>query len=185
MDASGRATGVQVKLVAVAEDQLTTVLTSAAAADDLPDVIGALSLNGINQLRTDDLLDTDAAEAIVDDLGADTFRPAPLELTSADGDQLAVPSDAWAQLLFYRKDLFDEAGLAEPKTYDDIKTAAKTLEQGQDGRHRRRHRAGRLVHPADVRALRAGQRLPAGRRRRRRHARQPAVRRRRSTSTAT
>ena len=51
-----------VKLVAVAEDQLTTVLSSAAAADDLPDVIGALPLNGVNQLRTDDVLDTDAAK---------------------------------------------------------------------------------------------------------------------------
>ena len=57
MDAWSAKSGTKVKLVAVAEDQLTTVLTSAAAAKDLPDVIGALSLNGMNQLRTDDLVD--------------------------------------------------------------------------------------------------------------------------------
>ncbi len=127
LNAWAATSGSTVKLVAVAEDQLTTVLSSAAAADDLPDAIAALSLNGINQLRTDELLDTDAAKEIVDGLGADTFIPRTLELTSADGDQLAVPSDAWAQMLFYRKDLFSDAGLAEPKTYADVEKAASTL----------------------------------------------------------
>ena len=123
--------GATVKLVAVAEDQLTTVLTSAAAADDLPDAIAALSLNGVNQLATDELLDSDAATEVVNGLGAETFLKRSLELTSADGKQLAVPSDGWAQLLFYRTDLFKEAGLAEPKTYADIEKAAKTLNKSK------------------------------------------------------
>ncbi len=127
MDAWASKNGVTVKLVPVAEDQLTTVLTSAAAAKELPDVIAALSLNGVNQLRTDDLLDSDAASEIVNGLGADTFVKRSLELTSADGKQLAVPSDGWAQMMFYRTDLFKAAGLAEPKTYDDIKKAAQAL----------------------------------------------------------
>ncbi len=97
------------------------MLTSAAAANELPDVIAALSLNGVNQLRTDDLLDTDAADRDRRRVWARTrSSQRSLELTSADGKQLAVPSDGWAQLLFYRTDLFKEAGLAEPKTYDDI-----------------------------------------------------------------
>ena len=123
--------GLTVELVAVAEDQLTTTLTSAAAADDLPDLIAALSLNGINQLRTDELLDTDAATEIVEGLGKDTFAPKALELTSSEGTQLAVPSDGWAQMLFYRTDLFKAAGLAEPKTYDDVQKAAQTLKKGK------------------------------------------------------
>jgi multiple sugar transport system substrate-binding protein len=131
MDAWGSKNGTTVKLVPVAEDQLTTVLTSAAAANDLPDVIGALSLNGVNQLATDDLVDSDAATEIVQGLGADTFIKRSLELTSADGKQLAVPSDGWAQLLFYRTDLFKSAGLAEPKTYSDVQKAAATLNKGK------------------------------------------------------
>lgn len=131
MDAWATKSGATVKLVTVAEDQLTTTITSAAAANELPDVIGALSLNGINQLRTDDLLDTDAATEIVEGLGKDTFVPRALELTSADGAQLAVPSDGWAQLLLYRSDLFKEAGLAEPKTYADVQKAAETLKKGK------------------------------------------------------
>lgn len=127
LDRFGEKSGAKVKLVAVGEDQMTTVLTSAAAADDTPDVIGALSLNAINQLATDELLDIEATKAIVDGLGPDTFLKRALELTSSDGKQLAVPSDGFAQLLFYRKDLFAKAGLAEPKTYDDVQAAAKAL----------------------------------------------------------
>jgi multiple sugar transport system substrate-binding protein len=131
MDAWSAKSGTKVKLVAVAEDQLTTVLTSAAAANDLPDVIGALSLNGMNQLRTDELVDPEAAKEIVDGLGADTFFKRTLELTSVDGEQIAVPSDGFSNLLFYRKDLFKAAGLPDPKTYDDIQKAAKELHKGK------------------------------------------------------
>lgn len=123
-----KATGVKVELVAVAEDQLTTVLTSSAAAGELPDLIGALSLNGVNQLATDDLLDVDAASAIIDDLGPDTFSQRALELTRDGDTQLAVPSDGWAQLLYYRTDLFAAAGLDAPTTFDDISAAAEALD---------------------------------------------------------
>ena len=131
LEAWAQKSGATVKLVAVAEDQLTTVLTSAAAANELPDAIAALSLNGVNQLKTDELVDSDVAKEIVDGLGADTFQKRALELTSQDGEQLAVPSDGWAQLLFYRSDLFQAAGLAEPKTYDDVQKAAKALKKGK------------------------------------------------------
>ena len=131
LDAWAQKNGATVKLVAIAEDQLTTVLTSAAAANDLPDAIAALSLNGMNQLRTDDLVDPDAAKEVVDGLGADTFFKRTLELTSVDGEQIAVPSDGFSNLLFYRKDLFQAAGLPEPKTYADIQNAAKALKKGK------------------------------------------------------
>jgi multiple sugar transport system substrate-binding protein len=123
-------TGVEVELVALAEDQLTTVLTSAAAANDLPDVIGALSLGAVSRLRTDDLLDTDAAAEIVQSLGEGTFTQNSLELTRADDQQLAVPSDGWAQLLYYRKDLFEAAGLQPPISYAAIEAAAQKLNSG-------------------------------------------------------
>jgi multiple sugar transport system substrate-binding protein len=131
LDAWAQKSGATVKLVAVAADQLTTVLTSAAAGNQLPDAIAALDLNAVNQLATDELLDTDAAKEIVDGLGADTFQKRTLELTTADGKQLAVPSDGWAQLLFYRKDLFDAAGLEEPTTYEAITAAAEALDSSE------------------------------------------------------
>jgi multiple sugar transport system substrate-binding protein len=122
-------TGIETKLVAVAEGQLATVLSSAASANELPDVIGALSLPLINQLRTDELLDTDAAAQVVDALGADTFAERALALTRDGDTQLAVPSDGWAQLLYYRKDLFEQSGLEPPTSYETIQAAAEKLDQ--------------------------------------------------------
>ncbi|GAA1960065.1 ABC transporter substrate-binding protein [Microbacterium deminutum] len=129
LDAYTKKTGTKVELVAIAEDQLATVLASAAASNQLPDAIGAVSLNALNQLDTDGVVDSDAAKAIVDDLGADTFSQRALKLTqNADGKQIGVPSDGWAQLLFYRKDMFAKAGLAAPTTYDTITKAATALQ---------------------------------------------------------
>jgi multiple sugar transport system substrate-binding protein len=122
--------GIQVKIVATDENQFTSLITSAAAAGTLPDVVGALPLASVAQMASNDLLDTEAAKAVVDELGRDTFSPRALELTSQDDTQLAVPSDGWAQLLFYRKDLFDKAGLQAPDTFDKIRQAAQKLNTG-------------------------------------------------------
>jgi multiple sugar transport system substrate-binding protein len=121
------ATGVQVELVGVDEDQFNQTLTSAAAAGELPDVIGSQPLASVRTLSANELIDTAATAQVVEALGADTFDQRALELTR-DGDaQLAVPTDSWAQLLYYRKDLFDAAGLPAPTSYDAILNAARTL----------------------------------------------------------
>src|SRR5689334_11995202 len=119
--------GIKVKIVATDENQFTQLITSAAAAGTMPDVIGALPLASVWQMSANDLLDTDAAGAVVSDLGAGTFSGRTLELTKDNGKQLAVPSDAWAQLLIYRKDLFTAAGLPAPDTFDAIRQAAQKL----------------------------------------------------------
>jgi multiple sugar transport system substrate-binding protein len=122
------ASGVQVEVVAIAEDQFNQLITAAAGADKLPDVVAALGLSGVQDLASNDLLDLDAASKVVEDLGPATFSERALKLTqNTDGKQLAVPSDGWAQLLFYRKDLFDAKGLAEPNTYATITDAASKL----------------------------------------------------------
>ena len=124
-------TGIDVTVVAIAEDQLQAQITSAAAAGTLPDVMGALSLGFVHALAADDIADPAAASAVVDGLGRDTFSARALELVTTDGNLVAVPSDSWAQLLVYRKDLFEAAGLAEPRTYADILAAAEALNEGE------------------------------------------------------
>ncbi|MGY1623761.1 ABC transporter substrate-binding protein [Geodermatophilus sp. SYSU D00965] len=120
--------GVEVELVAVDPNQFNQLLISSAAAGRLPDVIGALPLAGVQLLATNELIDRELTAAVVEGLGAGTFSEHALELTR-DGDaQVAVPSDGWAQMLVYRKDLFDAAGLAAPETYDDILAAARELD---------------------------------------------------------
>jgi multiple sugar transport system substrate-binding protein len=119
--------GIKVTLVAVGEDQLRSQIISATAAGSLPDVLGALSLGFVHSLATDGITDPDAAAAVIDSLGRQTFSKRGLNLVQANGQPVAVPSDSWTQLLVYRKDLFDQAGLAAPTTFAAIQTAAAIL----------------------------------------------------------
>jgi multiple sugar transport system substrate-binding protein len=126
--------GVQVKVVAIAEDQLASQIQTASAAGSLPDVMGPLSLGFVQNLATDDLADADAANQVVDSLGRDTFSQRALSLVESDGKPMGVPSDTWTQLLVYRKDLFQKAGLQTPDTLAKILAAATKLkQQGQNG----------------------------------------------------
>jgi multiple sugar transport system substrate-binding protein len=122
-----QATGIAVELVGVDEDQFQQLIRSSSASDDLPDVVGAVPLAAVRSLAADRLLDTEAAGKIITDLQPGTFSPRALELTRDGDTQLAVPSDGWAQLLLYRKDLLTAAGLPIPRTYADLATAATAL----------------------------------------------------------
>jgi multiple sugar transport system substrate-binding protein len=120
-------THIQVKLVAIGEDQLQSQLTSASAAGTLPDVLAAVSLGYAHSLAADGITDPDAAAAVINTLGRETFSRRALSLVEAKGRPVAVPSDSWTQLLVYRKDLFAKAGLAAPTTFEAIRRAATTL----------------------------------------------------------
>src|SRR5215218_3033919 len=119
--------GVRVDEVAVQENQLPTLIASAAVSGTMPDLISGLPLGFLRQLEQLRLLDTQVAGDVVRRLDPATFAPQALQLTQ-DGDaQLGVPSDAWTQVLYFRKDLFAERGLAPPTSYAAIQAAAAAL----------------------------------------------------------
>jgi len=80
-----------------------------------------------------------ANNSIVPLLNADLIRPLddlvaqygqdlqPNQLIKIDGKVMAIAFMGNAQHLFYRKDLLDKAGIAEPKSYEDILAAAEKL----------------------------------------------------------
>ncbi|MEU0032851.1 MULTISPECIES: extracellular solute-binding protein [unclassified Streptomyces] len=127
-------TGIKVHLVGVDEGQMPQLIMSAAASGKLPDVIGAAPMGQVWQMYTNGLLNTAVPRQIIDELGRKTFNANALALTSDGSTSLGVPSDAWLQLLVYRKDQFDQKHLAAPDTYDRAVTAAKALTgKGHDG----------------------------------------------------
>lgn len=135
MAAWAEESGVETDLVPVEEDQVSQLLSAAAlAGDEMPDVVNAISPGLVRSFDRDGYLDRDAAGEVVEALGEDTFTPSALALAS-DGDEvLAVPSDAWPMMVYYRTDLFEEAGLEPPATYDDLRAAAEQLTtQGRHG----------------------------------------------------
>jgi multiple sugar transport system substrate-binding protein len=160
-----KATGVKVKQVAVPEDQLSTLITNASAAGKLPDVVLATPVADSHAYAKEELFDPDAAQEVVERLGADTFSKKALDLVSVDGKATGVPSDGWGQLLIYRKDMFEAAGSAprRPSTTSATPRRSSTRAASPASRSRR---LPRRVHARDLRARGARDGLPARRRRR-------------------
>lgn len=120
-------TGIKVKLVGVDSSQFDQLVTSAAGAGKMPDVMGALPLDAIQYLASNDLVDTGALSKALQGLGTGTFDPTALKLTQYQGKPAAVPSDGFTQILVYRKDLFAKAGLPVPNSFANITRAAAAL----------------------------------------------------------
>jgi multiple sugar transport system substrate-binding protein len=60
------------------------------------------------------------------------YPEAFLKLGQAGGKQLGLPTRAHVQLLFYRKDLFAKHNLQAPKTWDDVVTVSKVLQDKEN-----------------------------------------------------
>lgn len=119
-------TGHDVEVIPVTESELGTRATAAFAANDLPDVIYH-TLQYVLPWAEAGILDIDTNNDIVEELGVETFAPGAIEMATSDGLVAAVPVDGWTQMIIYRKDLFDEAGLEAPDSYADIAAALEKL----------------------------------------------------------
>ncbi len=83
-------------------------------------------------LELSELIARDAAELALDDI----YPIAMTALGQYDGDQIAYPFAGYANVLAYRKDLYEAAGLAVPTTMEEFKAAARALtdkDKGQFG----------------------------------------------------
>ena len=121
-----RGTGIDVKVVPLGDDELLGRVADAERDGSLPDVM-QVSLADARAFADRGVLDTGAATQVVSELGEQTFSARALGLLTGNGSLAAVPSDGWGQLLIYRKDLFDRAGLATPDTLERVRAAAKRL----------------------------------------------------------
>ena len=125
------ASGISVEVIPVTESDLGTRATAAFAAGDLPDVIYHTLQYALPWAEAG-ILDTDAATDVVGELGADTFSQGALSLAAVGDGYASVPVDGWTQMVVYRKDLFDEMGLAPPSTYANVIAAIEKLHNPPD-----------------------------------------------------
>ncbi len=119
-------TGIAVEVIPVTESDLGTRATAAFAAGDLPDVIYHTLQYALPWAEAG-ILDTDAATEVVNSLGASTFASGALSMAAVDSGVAAVPVDGWTQMVVYRKDLFDAAGLDAPTSYANVVKALEKL----------------------------------------------------------
>ena len=119
-------TGITVEVIPVKEEDLQKRATAAFAAGDLPDVIYH-TLQYVLPWSEAGILDVETNSDIVDSLMKRTFAPGAISMAQFDGMTAAVPVDGWTQMVVYRKDLFDAAGLAPPNSYANIEAAIDAL----------------------------------------------------------
>jgi len=119
-------TGIAVEVIPVTESELGTRATAAFAAGDLPDVIYHPLQYALPWAEAG-ILDSEAATEVIDALGVSTFSQGALDMAAVDGGHASVPVDGWTQMILYRKDLFDAAGLNPPNTYADVEAAITAL----------------------------------------------------------
>ncbi len=119
-------TGTTVEVIPVTETDLGTRATAAFAAGDLPDVVYHPLQYALPWAEAG-ILDTEAATEVIEELGADTFAPGALGMAAFNGETASVPVDGWTQMVVYRKDLFDDAGLEAPNSYANVLSALEKL----------------------------------------------------------
>src|SRR5687767_2925355 len=114
---------------------------ASAAAGTPPDVI-SLNANVFGDLVASKFITAldDLAKSRSAGFSRDAFHPEPLNAMTLDGKLYGVPRFVTTMLLFYNKDLFQRAGIAEPNenwTYDkefaDASQRLATLLAGEQG----------------------------------------------------
>lgn len=119
---------IEVRIVPIEEAGVSQRIATALAANRLPDIV-RMGVERVATLAADEILDEDAAEAVIASIGEDDFRAGPLQMVTdpATGKRAAVPFDGWIQALWYREDMFNELGLNPPVSWDDINAACDAL----------------------------------------------------------
>lgn len=68
-----------------------------------------------------------------EDWNIDDFQPGPMGTVSADGVLFGIPIVTEREVLYYRTDLFEDAGLEVPQTLEELEAAAAALHNPDEG----------------------------------------------------
>jgi len=119
---------IDLRIVPIEEAGIAQRIATAQAANRLPDIV-RMGIERVSAFAADGILDEDAAAATIASIGEDDFRAGPLEMVTnpSTGAYSAVPFDGWVQAIWYRTDVFGDAGLNAPLTWDDINAACDAL----------------------------------------------------------
>jgi len=120
--------GIEVQIIPIQEADISQRIATAMAANALPDIV-RMGIERVAVFAADGIMDENAAEATIASIGKSDFRAGPLSMVvdPATGKYAAIPYDGWIQAIWYRADLFKEAGLTPPVSWADINAAADVL----------------------------------------------------------
>jgi len=120
---------IKVEVLPVSQTDLWPKLAAAYAGGDVPDLVMQITSENAVSLYGQGLLQP--VDDVVRALGEADIEPAAQNLFKDKGSYFAVPaSNNCVSLLWYRKDLLGEAGLAPPQTWDQLVNVARRLTKG-------------------------------------------------------
>jgi len=119
---------VDLRIVPIEEAGIAQRIATAQAANRLPDIV-RMGIERVSAFAADGILDEAAASATITAIGEDDFRAGPLAMVTnpTSGVYSAVPFDGWIQAIWYRTDVFAEAGIDAPLSWDAINAACDAL----------------------------------------------------------
>ncbi|GGU69878.1 sugar ABC transporter substrate-binding protein [Streptomyces daghestanicus] len=122
LSACGRSAGVRVEHRSVPGPSLVPTVLRQASARELPDVLM------LDNADVQQVAETGALTPL-SDFGVDTggYSPGIASAGTYRGKVYGVTPAVNAAVLFYNKDMLDEAGVAVPRTWDELKAAAQRL----------------------------------------------------------
>ncbi len=115
---------VKIKIETFAWPEFYTKWTTGIQSGQVPDVSTALPNHVVELIDVDALV---PLNDVIDNIGRDRFYEAPLQEGTIDSDNFSIPLYSHAQVMWYRKDLLEEAGLEVPKTWEELFETAKAL----------------------------------------------------------
>ncbi|WP_087486290.1 ABC transporter substrate-binding protein [Brachybacterium massiliense] len=126
---------VKVQLNEFQADQLSTMYSTrlSANATDLDVMMYRPLQEGVQFMRNEWLLDLDASAAGDTAYDLADFQEAAMEVVKVDSAVYGIPIVTEREVLFYRKDLLDVAGISVPETMEDLEDAAEMLTDPASG----------------------------------------------------
>ena len=119
--------GVKITIETFSWGDFYTKWTTGLASGNVPDMSTALPGHVVEMMDADALVSVDD---LVDEIGRDKFSESALSEGEKEGTCYSLPLYSHAQVMWYRKDLLEEAGLSVPATWDEFAEAAKALTKG-------------------------------------------------------
>jgi len=130
-----KSTGLKVELTQLGEDQLSDQYNvKLNAGSDEIDVMMYRPLQEGKAFAKNGYL-ADLTKNVSADSNWDwkDYQEGPVKATTADGKVVGVPIITEREVLYYRKDLLQAAGLQVPKTMDELEAAAKAIKASSPG----------------------------------------------------
>lgn len=116
--------GVKINIETFSWGDFYTKWTTGIASGNVPDMSTALPGHVVEMMDAEAIIPVDD---VIDSIGRDKFSESALSEGEADGSYYSLPLYSHAQVMWYRKDLLEAAGLEVPKTWDEFAEAAKVL----------------------------------------------------------